>query len=138
MREIKFRGKRVNGGEWVESMTISRGTIKRKTHEVFFEIDEDKWVGVIPESVSQFTGESILQGGELYEGDIVINSGGIKMIVIYRDGAFQFQPVGKETSYPFRYFKGNPGPNLLNRMKIIGNIHEVILNNQTNEIWKEK
>lgn len=26
MRMIKFRAKRVNGGEWVKSMTISYGT----------------------------------------------------------------------------------------------------------------
>lgn len=37
MRMIKFRAKRVNGGEWVKSMTISYGTIKRKMYNVFFE-----------------------------------------------------------------------------------------------------
>lgn len=36
MRMIKFRAKRVNGGEWVKSMTISYGTIKRKMYNVFF------------------------------------------------------------------------------------------------------
>lgn len=35
MRAIKFRGKRVNGGEWVKSMTISHGSIKRKMYELF-------------------------------------------------------------------------------------------------------
>jgi hypothetical protein len=35
MRTIKFRGKRVNRNEWVKSMTISRGTIKRKMYDVF-------------------------------------------------------------------------------------------------------
>ena len=33
-REIKFRGKRVNGGEWVYGMTISNGTIKRKINNI--------------------------------------------------------------------------------------------------------
>jgi hypothetical protein len=36
MRMIKFRAKRVNGGEWVKSMTISYGTIKRKMYNVLF------------------------------------------------------------------------------------------------------
>ena len=53
-REIIFRGKRVIGGEWVNSMTISHGTIKRKTYAVFFEIEPEKWIGVIPETVGQF------------------------------------------------------------------------------------
>lgn len=30
MRMIKFRAKRVNGGEWVKSMTISYGTHQKK------------------------------------------------------------------------------------------------------------
>ena len=54
MRMIKFRAKRVNGGEWVKSMTISYGTIKRKMYNVFFEVEPNKWVGVIPETVCQF------------------------------------------------------------------------------------
>lgn len=55
MRMIKFRAKRVNGGEWVKSMTISYGTIKRKMYNVFFEVEPNKWVGVIPETVCQFS-----------------------------------------------------------------------------------
>lgn len=42
MRTIKFRGKRLNGGDWVESMTMSYGTIKRKINEIFFEISPNK------------------------------------------------------------------------------------------------
>lgn len=42
MRMIKFRAKRVNGGEWVKSMTISYGTIKRKMYNVFFEVEPNK------------------------------------------------------------------------------------------------
>lgn len=88
-RKIKFRGKRVNGGEWVESMTISMGTIKRKMYKVFFEVQPDKWVGVISDTVGQFTGKTDKNGKEIYEYDILKHGRDGRLYVVkFFDGMF--------------------------------------------------
>lgn len=71
MIDISFKAKSINTEEWVYSMTISQGTIKRKRGQYFFELNEGEWVGVIPETIGQYTGCPERDGDVIYGGDIV-------------------------------------------------------------------
>ena len=68
--KIKFKGKSVNDGNWIESMTIAQGTIKRKRDNYYFEVNENRWVGIIPESIGQFTGRKDKNEVDIYTKDI--------------------------------------------------------------------
>lgn len=100
MREIKYRGKRLDNGEW------AYGYIR----EIFSELDpngrfvicpaetfsSDGWedldeVEVDPATVGQYTGLKDKNGKEIYEGDVLrwfVNDLISTAPVEYRDGAF--------------------------------------------------
>jgi len=70
MRETKFRGKRIDNGEWVYGFHSGRGKIsidKQMSKKKFISIDYE----VDPETVGEFTGEPDGNKIDVYESDVL-------------------------------------------------------------------
>lgn len=119
MREILFRGKRKDNGEWVYGDLVHWWGKHNTKHDIQIYNNVHR-VNVIPESVSEFTGLTDKNGKKIFEGDIIKNE--------YGDGKYYFKIVyGEKTlSWKVQNKYGMFGRlcNVIGNMEVIGNIHD--------------
>lgn len=128
MREILFRGKRVDNGEWAYSRcpdgVLHSGTIR-----------ED----FIPETVGQFTGLTDKNGTRIFEGDICKAKNQVcESIIVVKYGTFRpefFYDCAKNCGYNIKnrlfglYAESIDGeelmfPDTARYGEVIGNVHD--------------
>lgn len=89
MREIIFRGKRTDNGEWVEGLLSYSPYGEPEMIEVFSEKTKGIYYEPVdPETVGQYTGLNDCKGNRIFEGDIIRNDDPTKK---YRIGEVRFQ-----------------------------------------------
>ena len=117
-REILFRGKSIETGEWIYGSLIGNDVIVGKIVE--FEEDyfcTESWNKVYPETVGQFTGVDDVNGKMIFEGD-VYNMGdkNIRYIVEFRRAQFIGKQVKSSSYVGINYWSGE--------IVLVGNIHD--------------
>ena len=136
MREILFRGKRTDNGEWVYGNLV-RGCDEKYAYIVEFGNNElcRNYVNVNPDTVGQYTGLKDKNGTKIFEGDMIkpFDDEIDKMVVEFHLGQFllclygergYMAEYGWEESGNYVCFEADPLLIYSDDIEVVGNIHD--------------
>lgn len=139
MREILFKAKRIDNGEWVEGSLLQTTAVSLKSFIVtsscytFDKWDWNECVQVDTETICQYTGLTDKNGCKIWEGDVVkkYNSNGDEWKIskiIWADYSLNMgwciEDIKSLTEYSGRLFKVGFDVNDTEKCEVIGNIFD--------------
>lgn len=99
MREILFKAKRIDNGEWVEGYYMPRPNSPGKPRYYIVLLSQAKWYEIDPETLCQYTGQTDKNGQKIWENNIVRSTASENerdwklWKVMFMDGSFVFVPI---------------------------------------------
>lgn len=134
-REVLFKGKRIDNGEWVYGFYVKKQDPFLTGVEYHFIVTQDRdncgcllscvsWYKVIPETVGQFIGRYDKNDKKIFNNDIVKTKYGRKCVVVWfssdKYNAWDLKPIGNyECKAPDKYDLWNP-----ENLEVVGNIFD--------------
>lgn len=115
VREILFRGKRLDNGKWVDGYYIPDGDkayIGQSFGMQFYEVDAY--------TVGQYTGLTDRNGKRIWEGDIVRYGDNIHLAIFEKRAGNAYFGIVMDEQETWGFCPSVPS----NKMEVIGNIHD--------------